>query len=160
MTLDRLDKRLLNLVQSHFPVVCQPYQELAKILGTSEEEVLARLQKLMEKGIIRRLGPIFDSSKLGYSGTLCAVRVPSEKVREVAEVINSFPGVTHNYLRNHSYNMWFTLLAESPEKLQAVLEEIKERTGITDILNLPAQKVFKIRVNFPLEDDRSVGRFR
>ncbi len=153
MTLDRLDRRLLNLIQNNFPVVPEPYQELAKILGTTEEEVLARLEKLIEKGVIRRLGPIFDSRKLGYSSTLCAVKVPPENVREVAEVVNSFPEVTHNYLRDHSYNMWFTLLAESPDRLEAILEEIKERTGITNILNLPAQKIFKIRVNFPLEDD-------
>lgn len=153
MTLDNLDKQLLNLIQSNLPVVPEPYKELAKILGRSEEEIINRLKGLMEKGVIRRLGAIFDSRRVGYTGTLCALKVPPEKVTEVAKVINSFPGVTHNYLRDYPYNMWFTLLAESQEDLEATLKEIKQLTGIEDLLNLPAQRIFKIRVNFDLDED-------
>ncbi len=155
MTLDSLDKQLLNLIQSHLPIVPEPYRKLAETLGTTEEDILARLKRLIESGVIRRLGAIFDSRQVGYSGTLCALKVPAERIKEVAAVINSFPGVTHNYLRDHPYNMWFTLLVESPARLEATLEEIKKRTGIEDILHLPASRIFKIRVNFDLGEDEN-----
>lgn len=153
MTLDSLDKQLLNLIQTRLPIVPEPYRELAETLGTSEEDILARLERLIARGVIRRLGAIFDSRKIGYSGTLCALKVPPERIDEVAAVINSFPGVTHNYLRDHQYNMWFTLLVESPTQLEATLEEIKRRTGSTDILHLPSARIFKIRVNFDLGEE-------
>lgn len=153
MNLDNLDRQLLNLIQSKLPLTPEPYKELARALGSTEEEVIRRLKKFIEAGIIRRLGAIFDSRRVGYTGTLCALKVPPEKVAEVAEIVNSFPGVTHNYLRDHPYNMWFTILAESPEELNSTIEKIKQLTGIEDLLNLPAERVFKIRVNFDLEED-------
>jgi len=151
MQLDNIDRRLLNLIQTNFPLVAEPYRKIGEILGMSEDEVLSRLKRLQDAGVVRRLGGIFDSRKLGYSGTLCAMRVEPEKVDEVAAFINSFPGVTHNYLREHHYNMWFTILAESKEKLEEILRLIRERTGVKEILNLPAEKVYKIKVNFLLE---------
>lgn len=153
MRLDSLDRQLLNLIQSSFPITPEPYRELAETLGTSEEEVLARLERLIACGVIRRLGPVFDSRMLGYCGTLAALKVPLERIPEVAAVVNSFPGVTHNYLREGDYNMWFTLLEENPDRLEAILEEIKKRTGITEVLNLPSERVFKIRVNFDLGEE-------
>ncbi len=153
MTLDSLDRRLLNLIQARFPITPEPYRELAEALGASEEEILGRLERLVADGVIRRLGPIFDSRKLGYCSTLVALKVPSERVEEVAAVVNSFPGVTHNYLRDDRYNMWFTLLEETPARLEATLKEIKRRTGITEILNLPAARIFKLRVNFDLGEE-------
>ncbi|MBE3587216.1 MAG: AsnC family transcriptional regulator [Thermoanaerobacteraceae bacterium] len=150
MTMDNLDKQLLNLIQANLPVTPEPYRELAETLGTSEEDVLARLERLIARGVIRRLGAIFDSRKVGYSGTLCAMKVPPPQIDRVAAVVNSFPGVTHNYLREHEYNMWFTLLVDSPARVEAILEEIKRKTGISDILNLPSTRLFKIRVNFDL----------
>lgn len=155
MTLDSLDKQLLNIIQSHLPIEPEPYKKLAETLGTTEEDILARLKRLIEKGVIRRLGAIFDSRRVGYSGTLCAMKVPAERIEEVTAVINSFPGVTHNYLRDHPYNMWFTLLVESQAKLENTLEEIKRRTGIADMLYLPALRIFKIRVNFDLGEDEN-----
>lgn len=152
MSLDSMDRQLLNLVQAGLPLTPQPYRKLADKLGISEEEVLARLKRLCQSGVIRRLGAIFDSRRVGYSGTLCALKVPVERIEEVAAVVNSFPGVTHNYLRDYDYNMWFTLLVPSPEKLHRTIEEIKARTGITDLLLLPATRIFKIRVNFELAE--------
>ncbi|MBO8136844.1 MAG: Lrp/AsnC family transcriptional regulator [Desulfotomaculum sp.] len=151
MKLDNTDKRLLNMVQTEFPIVSQPYADMARRLNISEEEVIRRLKRLMDEGIIRRLGGVFDSRKLGYRGTLCGMKVPAERVDEVAEVVNRYPGVTHNYLREHEYNMWFTVLADSPEKLDKIINEIKEKTGIKDILNLPAERFFKVMVNFELD---------
>jgi len=148
---DELDRRLLNLVQSDLPLMAEPYRALADALGVGEEEVIARLRSLCGQGVIRRLGAIFDSRRLGYEGVLCALRVPRERLAATATVVNSYPGVTHNYLRDHEYNMWFTLLAPSPDQLAARVREIRERTGIDDLLVLPAKRVFKIKVNFELD---------
>ncbi|NLW38671.1 MAG: Lrp/AsnC family transcriptional regulator [Peptococcaceae bacterium] len=151
MQFDALDKKLLNMIQSNFPLVPEPYRELGNALGITEEEVIARLQSLMESGVIRRLGGVFDSRKLGYSGTLCAMNVPDERIRAVAGVVNSFDEVTHNYLREDYFNMWFTVLAPTVSRLGEILDEIRELTGIQEILTLPSENVFKIRVNFDLD---------
>ncbi|HAP93259.1 MAG TPA: Lrp/AsnC family transcriptional regulator [Desulfotomaculum sp.] len=151
--LDEMDRRLLNVVQTSLPVVAEPYRELAGALDTTEEDIIARLQRLRQAGIIRQLGAIFDSRQMGYKGTLCALKVSPEQIGEVAVLVNSFPGVTHNYLRDHEYNMWFTVLAESQDKLDEIVQEIKGRTGIEDCLLLPAVNVFKIKVNFDLGEE-------
>ena len=148
--LDDLDRAILNEIQSHFPIVSRPYAEVGKRVGASEAEVLARVQALTEAGIIRRLGANFTSRKLGYTSTLCAARVPAESLDHFVTVVNRFPGVTHNYLRRHHYNVWFTLIAESEARLTEILEEISTATGVSEILSLPAQEIFKIRVDFPL----------
>lgn len=150
MNLDSVDRKILQAVQSDFPLVPRPYLHIAEKAGVSEKEVIERIRRMQEKGIIRRLGGLFDSRKLGYTGTLCAMRVPPEDIERVASIINEYHGVTHNYLRNHQYNVWFTLLAESEAKMNSLLDEIQKRTGITDILNLPAVNVFKVRVNFDI----------
>lgn len=148
MQLDQIDKRLLNLTQKDFPICPEPYRVLGEKLGITEQEVLNRLERLMQQDVIRRLGGVFDSRKLGYKGTLCAMKVPSERIDEVAPVINSYIGITHNYLRDHEYNMWFTILAQSPDKVEGILTEIQEKTGITDVINLPSERFFKVLVNF------------
>ncbi|MFZ7102357.1 MAG: AsnC family transcriptional regulator [Peptococcaceae bacterium] len=145
--MDCIDKQLLTIIQKDFPVCPQPFQELGKILGISENETIERVKKLKELGIIRRLGGIFDSRKLGYRSTLCAMEVPKEKLAEVSAVVNQYLGVTHNYLRNHPYNIWFTLITPSDEHLKKVIGEIENKTGLK-VFNLPALKIFKIKVNF------------
>jgi DNA-binding Lrp family transcriptional regulator len=147
---DQTDRDLLNIVQSGLPVVADPYRALAEELHVTEEEIIRRLGHLKEAGIIRRLGAVFDSRRVGYKGTLCALKVPPERISEVAAVINSFRGVTHNYLRDHEFNMWFTVLAESRDKLDQTIENIREQTGIKELLSLPAEKVFKIGVHFQI----------
>jgi DNA-binding Lrp family transcriptional regulator len=148
--LDDLDRAILNEIQSHFPLVPRPYAEMGKRVGANEEQVLARVQALHDAGIIRRIGANFTSRKLGYTSTLCAARVPPENLERFATVVNRYPGVTHNYLRKHRYNVWFTLIAESPERLDEILEKIRENSGVSEILSLPAKEVFKIRVDFPM----------
>jgi len=150
MRLDKIDRKLLNLVQEKFPLLSEPYRKLGEIIGISEGEVLARLKQMQDEGVIRRLGAVFESRKLGYSGTLCAMRVEPDRVDEVAAIINSFPGVTHNYLREHQINMWFTVLAGSEDELGEILNLIREKTGIREIMELPAEEIFKIKVNFSL----------
>lgn len=152
MKLDETDRQLLNLIQSQFPVIPEPYRELAQKLRIDEAEVLERLDRLLREKVIRRLGGIFDSRKVGYCGTLCAVKVKPEMVEEVAAVVNGYPGVTHNYLREHDYNMWFTLLAESEARLKEIIGEISNCPGVIALVSLPAEKIFKIRVNFELSE--------
>ena len=149
--MDKIDRELLNKVQDEIPLTEQPYAQLAESLGLSEDEVIERLGALKDQGIIRRMGGVFDSRRLGYKGTLCALKVPEDRIDEVAAVINQYAGITHNYLRRHEYNMWFTLLAQSPEKTQRILAEIQEKTGLDDLLNLPSRRFFKVRVNFQIK---------
>ncbi len=148
--LDALDRGILNEIQSHFPIVSRPYREIGKELGVSEEEVLRRVQAMVDSGVIRRLGANFTSRKLGYTSTLCAARVPPEQLDQFVQAVNRYPGVTHNYLRRHQYNVWFTLIAESEARLAEILEEIRRASGVPEILSLPAREVFKIKVDFPV----------
>ncbi|MGA9755053.1 MAG: AsnC family transcriptional regulator [Desulfobaccales bacterium] len=149
-TLDALDRAILNEIQSHFPIESRPYAEVGKRVGATEEEVLARVAAMADGGVIRRIGANFTSRKLGYTSTLCAARVEPESLERFVAVVNRYPGVTHNYLRRHRYNVWFTLIAESEERLDQILAEISRASEVTEILSLPAQEVFKIKVDFPL----------
>jgi len=149
-SLDPLDRAILNEIQSHFPLVPRPYEEMGRRVGAAEGEVLARVKKMHEAGIIRRIGANFTSRKLGYTSTLCAARVPVDNLERFAAVVNRYPGVTHNYLRKHRYNVWFTLIAESRERLAEILEEIRKASDVDEILSLPAKEVFKIKVDFPM----------
>jgi siroheme decarboxylase len=146
--LEPVDRAILNEIQLHFPIQRRPYHEVSKRLGLKEKEVLERVKKMTEGGIIRRIGANFNSRKLGFTSTLCAAKVPPSKLPLFVEVVNRYPGVTHNYERDGDYNIWFTIIAESAEIIESALEEIRERTGIKDLISLPATKLFKIRVNF------------
>ncbi len=148
--LDETDRAILNRIQSDFPIAPRPYHAIAKDLGLPGEEVLDRLARLKEAGIIRRIGGNFSPDKLGFVSTLCAARVPPEKVDRFAETVNRYPGVTHNYQRDNDYNVWFTFIAPSMEEIEENLSRISQETGITGILNLPATHVFKIRAHFDL----------
>lgn len=147
-TLDRQDRAILNLIQRNFPLTHRPFLALARKTGMKEKEVLSRVQRLKDLGIIRRIGASFSAGAVGFSSTLCAARVPAEKIEEFVAVVNSYPGVTHNYEREGEYNIWFTLIAPSPEKIGEILKEISRKTGIRKVLNLPATKTFKIAVDF------------
>ena len=118
--------------------------------GVEEDEVIRCLNRLKNRGIIRRIGANFVPGRLGFVSTLCAARVPEDKVAQFSEVVNRYPGVTHNYCRDHEFNIWFTFIAESTEKIESYLKEIARLTGVTDILNLPATKVYKIQARFDL----------
>ncbi len=150
MKLDDLDRAILNEIQSHFPIVSRPYAEVGRRVGAPEKEVIRRVKQMTEAGVIRRLGANFTSRKLGYTSTLCAAQVPAKTLKRFVEAVNRYPQVTHNYLRRHRYNVWFTLIAESTEKLEQILREISEASDVSEILSLPAREVFKIKVDFPL----------
>lgn len=146
--LDEMDRMILNEIQSHFPIEARPYQVLGEKLGCSEEEVLQRVQDLKDREVIRRIGANCNSRKLGYTSTLCAAKVPSRLMARFVEVVNSYMGVTHNYRRDHDYNIWFTLIAPSEEKIERIVREIIELTGVGEVINLPAERLFKIQVDF------------
>jgi DNA-binding Lrp family transcriptional regulator len=146
--LDSTDSAILNRIQSDFPITSRPFLTVADELELTEEDVLARVARLKADGIIRRIGGNFVPGKLGFVSTLCAARVPTDKIDDFAEIVNRYPGVTHNYQRDNTYNVWFTFIAPSMEEIEDNLRQITEDTGVEDILNLPATKVFKIRAEF------------
>lgn len=148
--LTQFDKSLLNLLQGNLPVCSRPFAALAEQLGTDEQTVLLRLQVLKQEGYLRRIGTFFNSSKLGYKGTLVALRVEPDKMQSVARAINRYPGATHNYEREGRYNLWFTLLTPCLETEKKILDEVEALPGVEDLLNLKANKKYKINVQFKL----------
>lgn len=148
-TLDELDRKLLDIIQADFPLAPRPYLELGRRLGIGELEAYERVRKMRSSGLIRRLGANFQSSRLGFASTLCAAKVPPDRLQAFIEAVNAIPGVTHNYERDHVYNIWFTLICRSREEASAILKDLEAATGIA-ALNLPATRLFKIRVNFEM----------
>jgi DNA-binding Lrp family transcriptional regulator len=151
--LDALDKRLLNLMQGSFPLEPRPYLRVAELAEVDEGEVLARVQRLIDDRIIRQVTPIFDTRVLGYSSMLVAAKVDAENPHRAAAIVNSHPGVSHNYLRNHDFNMWFTIATEPESKLglQGTLDILQELTGAESVRQLPTIKLFKIRMDLEME---------
>jgi len=150
LPMDDTDRKILNRIQSNFPITSRPYLTIAEELALDESEIIHRLLQLKEKGIIRRIGGNFFPEKLGFVSTLCAAKVPEDKIDAFAEAVSRYPGVTHNYQRDNSFNIWFTFIAPSMEEIEEKLEEISRNTGVEDIINLPATKVFKIKAHFDL----------
>ena len=146
------DKRLLDLMQGSFPIHPRPYAAVAEALGAPEEEVLADVRRLLEDRIIRQVTPIYDTRAFGYGSMLVAAKVDPEHPWRAAKIINSHPGVSHNYLRNHEFNMWFTLAVEEQSKLglQGTLDLLQELTGAESIRQLPTLKLFKIRMDLKM----------
>ncbi len=155
VALDELDRRLLNLMQGSFPLEPRPYAAVAREAGIPEEQALERVRRLLEERIIRQVTPIYDTRALGYSSMLVAAKVDAEHPWRAAKIINSHPGVSHNYLRNHDFNMWFTLATEpdSPLGLEGTLEVLQRLTGAESIRQLPTLKLFKIRMDLEMEGD-------
>lgn len=148
--MDAVDKKILNILQTRFPLVPEPFDAVGEELGLTGDEVAERVRRLKADGVIRRIGAVFDSRRLGYASTLCAARVPEEKLRDFVDVVNGYPGVTHNYRRGHEYNVWFTFIAPDAESLERDLAEIRRRTGVEDVISMPAVKTFKINATFEL----------
>jgi DNA-binding Lrp family transcriptional regulator len=150
--LDDFDRRLLNAMQGAFPIEPRPYAAVASALGVPEERVLTRVRQLIDDRIIRQVTPIYDTRALGYGSMLVAARVDPEHPWRAAKIVNSHPGVSHNYLRNHAFNMWFTIAVEEDSKLglQGTLDVLQELTGAESIRQLPTLKLFKIRMDLEM----------
>jgi siroheme decarboxylase len=151
--LDETDKRLLNLMQGSFPLAERPYAEVAGMAELSEDEVLRRTRRLLDERIIREVTPIFDTRVLGYSSMLVAAKVDPEHPWRAAKIINEHPGVSHNYLRDHDFNLWFTIATEPGSKLgvQGTLDVLADLTGAQSIRQLPTLRLFKIRMDLEME---------
>lgn len=149
LLLDEVDRRLLNDFQRDFPLTERPYAAVAAHLGVDEAEVLRRLERLSSAGAVSRVGPVLRPQRVGAS-TLAAMAVPPGHLAEVAELVNAFPEVNHNYEREHRFNLWFVLTAVDEERLAEVIEEIEARTGI-GVLDLPMLEEYHIDLGFPLQ---------
>ncbi|MGI8579817.1 MAG: siroheme decarboxylase subunit alpha [Solirubrobacteraceae bacterium] len=151
--LDDLDKRLLNPMQGSFPIEPRPYARVAELAEVSEAEVMRRVQRLLDERIIRQVTPIFDTRALGYSSMLVAAKIDPEHPWRAAKVVNAHPGVSHNYLRNHEFNLWFTIATEPNSKLglQGTLDALAAEAGAESIRQLPTLKLFKIRMDLEME---------
>lgn len=156
--LDHIDRLILNSIQEDFPVESRPYQALAERINQAHrlsltgDDVLGRVTNLKKNGYIRRLGAVFNARELGYNSTLCAARVPQDKVETFAARVNQAPQVTHNYLRSDELNVWFTFTSETQEELFNFLGKLKQETGVEEIHILESEKLFKIKVGFQLRD--------
>jgi DNA-binding Lrp family transcriptional regulator len=156
--IDDTDRRLMNALQSNFPLEPRPFARVAEQVELDEEEVMRRTQRLLDDRIIREITPIYDTPALGYSSMLVAARVDAEHPHRAAAVINEHPGVSHNYLRNHDFNLWFTIAVppESELGLDGTLEVLKRLSGAESVRQLPTLTMFKINMNLEMEGGTDV----
>jgi len=146
--MDDIDKTIINCLQQGFPICASPYRQVAEQLGITETDLLNRLQAMLADGVLSRFGPMYHAEQMGGALTLAALKVPGARFDEVAEIVNAFPEVAHNYARNHALNMWFVLATEKPEQVQNVIAEIEKKTGLI-VYNMP--KISEYYVGLQLE---------
>lgn len=147
--MDAIDCRLINHLQAGFPVCERPYARVAEQLDIGESELLTRLQRLLDDRVLSRFGPMYHAEKLGGGLSLVAMAVPDERFDEVAEQVNAFPQVAHNYAREHRLNLWFVLATETPEEIPAVLMAIEQRTGLP-VYDMPKIEEFYVGLQLPV----------
>lgn len=153
VSLDQNDLTLLNALQEDLPFVHNPWEAIGSQIGMTGEEVLTRIRMMEETGILRGISPTLESAKRGATvSTLVAIRVQEERIPDIAAIVTEYPEVSHNFRREHEYNLWFTLVADSSLRIDEIIAEILSRTGIhpDDMLNLKTGRRFKIDVKFPL----------
>jgi DNA-binding Lrp family transcriptional regulator len=152
--LDRMDRRLLQLIQDEFPLIPRVWEAVGVRLGIPAREALQRVQRLKREGVIRSIAPVLESALVTErASTLVGVRVPPERLRDVAAIISAYPGVSHNYERLHMFNLWFTLSAPDPMEIRTILQEIRTKTGLDEdaFLDLPIKRKFKIDVRYSVD---------
>lgn len=147
--IDTIDKKLLFYLQEKFPLVLRPFKKLGEDLDLSEEEVISRTKRLKGLGLIKRIGPVHSSENLKFKRTLVGMRVPPKQINQTAGIINSFSEVTHNYLRDDpEFNLWFTLICPSENRIKRIIQTIKEKSRISSIISLPTIRTIKIKTVF------------
>jgi DNA-binding Lrp family transcriptional regulator len=159
--LDAIDMRLLQRLQDHFPLDPRPYETIGRSIGLPEDVVLSRLAALRRGGVLERIAPVLETVRTGIAAsTLVAMRIEPGRIEEVVRIVNEYPGVSHNYLRDHEFNLWFTIAEPSEADLEKTLAEILMRTGIkdADFLDLRTRRRFKIDVRFRFESGGAEGR--
>jgi len=147
----KLQRKILNIIQSRFPVAERPFAVVAKQLGTTEAEVMKQVERLKNDGVIRRIGAFWEAGRLGYCSTLVAARARADELGKFVEHVNALEGVSHNYGRRGKWNVWFTLAGPSEKEIAQTLGLLKERFARIELMNLPALKRYKISVEFDLE---------
>jgi DNA-binding Lrp family transcriptional regulator len=152
LTLDKSDRALLNELQTGLPLEPRPFQAIGQKLGLSEDGVVSQVRRLLEAGAVNRIGPVLNAIALGGKRTLAAMRVPPEGLEQVAEYVNSFQAVSHNYQREHRYNLWFVVSSSEPSEVEKVLSTIRDDTGLP-LLELPALEEYYLGVQFELAPD-------
>ncbi|MGR9098934.1 MAG: Lrp/AsnC family transcriptional regulator [Gammaproteobacteria bacterium] len=145
--MDETDRRIINALQDGFPIAPDPYRKAAERLKLTESDLIARLEKLLEKGFLTRFGPMYHAERMGGALTLAAVKAPEDRYDEIAELINTFPEVAHNYARDHALNMWFVIATESPERIRRIIEAIEAETGLK-VYNMPKQTEYFVGLKF------------
>jgi DNA-binding Lrp family transcriptional regulator len=155
--LDRADRRLLNLLQAAFPLVAHPFKALGEKLDISEEEAISRVGRLKSIRMVRQISAIFDSRRLGYESALAAMKVPPERLSEAAEIVNGHPGVSHNYAREHEYNLWFTIAVPPGKSVEQEVAKLREQAKPEKTLLLPALKVFKIGLDLDMTGEQELS---
>ncbi len=143
--MDNTDKTIINHLQNGFPVCESPYRAVANQLGLTENELIDRLQKLLDDGILSRFGPMYHAEVMGGALTLAAIKVPENKFDEIANIVNSFPEVAHNYQRTHDLNMWFVIATDTPTAIQNVIQSIEKQTGL-HVYNMPKNQEYFVQL--------------
>ncbi len=151
--MDARDRHLLDFLQKSVPLVPRPFKAIGRELGISESEALSRTKQLKGKGFIRQIGPIFSSRRLGYRSTLAAFHVEPERLEDTAALVSAHPGVSHNYSRHHTYNLWFTLTLPPDQDVAREVARLARESGVSDYLNLPSLRLFKIGVHFDMSNE-------
>lgn len=146
--MDDIDKHIINHLQIGFPVCDSPYQIVAEQLRLTEADLIERIKRLLDNGVLSRFGPLYHAEQMGGALTLAAVKAPEQQFDKIAEMINAFPEVAHNYARNHALNMWFVIATDVPERLLEVIQEIEQQTGLS-VYNMP--KINEYFVGLKLE---------
>lgn len=147
VALDETNRALINMYQGGFPICDEPYAEAAKQLGITEDDLINRIKTLLEDGVLSRFGPLYNAERLGGGLSLAAIKVPEDDYDRIADIVNSFPEVAHNYAREDAYNMWFVLATETPEQINDMVEKIETATGL-EVMNVPKLAEFSISLRF------------
>jgi len=145
--MDETDRAIINRLQDSFPIADRPYLQAAGELGIPEEELIRRLQAMLENKQLSRFGPLYHAERLGGGLSLCAIQVPENEFERVNEQVNSFPEVAHNYARDHEFSMWFVLATETPQRIDSVIREIEQSTGYR-VYNMPKEEEFFVGLKF------------
>ena len=145
--MDAVDRAIVNQLQGGFPVCERPYAEAATTLGLTEDQLMQRLDILLENGTLTRFGPMYHAERLGGALTLAAMKVPAQDFERVTGIVNGFPEVAHNYAREHAFNMWFVLATEAPERIEQAIGEIEKATGYR-VYNMPKLEEFYVGLRF------------
>lgn len=149
--MEKLEKEILSIIQQNFPICPDPYGEIGSQVGCTRETAFETINALHDKQLIRRIGGSFSAQGMGYTSTLVGAKIDPEKIEAIAEYATSFMEVTHNYERSNDYNLWYTIIAESKEKLDDIFNSIKSQPGVIEMHQMPAEKFFKLKVDFKFD---------